>query len=81
MTIGGVINAMSLKSSLSTSALVGTPVLILKEGSSRRRGREALRGNIDAAKVVAEVVKATLGPRGMDKMLVDTIGDWAARIT
>ena len=56
-------------------SLAGTPVLILKEGSSRRRGREALRGNIDAAKVVAEVVKATLGPRGMDKMLVDTIGD------
>ena len=75
MTIGGEINAMSLKSSISTSALAGTPVLILKEGSSRRRGREALRGNIDAAKVVAEVVKATLGPRGMDKMLVDTIGD------
>ena len=56
-------------------SLAGTPVLILKEGSTRRRGREALRGNIDAAKVIAEVVKATLGPRGMDKMLVDTIGD------
>jgi chaperonin GroEL (HSP60 family) len=50
-------------------------VLILKEGSSRRKGKEALLGNISAARVVADVVKATLGPRGMDKMLVDTIGD------
>jgi len=58
-----------------TATLAGTPVLILKEGTSRRQGREALRGNIAAAKVVADVVKATLGPRGMDKMLVDTLGD------
>ena len=59
----------------STSSLAGTPILILKEGASRRRGKEALLGNIAAARVVADVVKATLGPRGMDKMLVDTIGD------
>jgi len=64
---------MSLKGG--ASALAGTPVLILKEGSSRRRGKEALLGNISAARVVADVVKATLGPRGMDKMLVDSIGD------
>ena len=57
------------------ASLAGTPVLILKDGSTRSRGKEALRGNIAAAKVVANVVKATLGPRGMDKMLVDTIGD------
>ena len=55
--------------------LAGQPILILREGSSRRRGGEAQRANIQAAKVVAEVVKATLGPRGMDKMLVDSMGD------
>ena len=55
--------------------LAGQPILILKEGSSRRRGKEAQHANIEAAKVVAEVVRATLGPRGMDKMLVDTLGD------
>ena len=66
---------MSTKSSVSTGALAGTPVLILKEGTSRSRGKEALRGNIAAARAVADIVKATLGPRGMDKMLVNTIGD------
>ncbi len=55
--------------------LAGQPILILKEGSSRRRGKEAQHANIEAAKVIAEVVRATLGPRGMDKMLVDTLGD------
>jgi thermosome len=55
--------------------LGGQPILILREGSSRRRGKEAQYANIQAAKVVAEVVKATLGPRGMDKMLVDSLGD------
>ena len=67
--------SMGIKSGVSTGALAGTPVLILKEGASRSRGKEALRGNITAARVVTDVVKATLGPRGMDKMLVDTIGD------
>jgi thermosome len=57
------------------SYLTGQPVLILKEGSSRSRGREAQRSNIIAAKIIGEVVKSTLGPRGMDKMLVDTMGD------
>ncbi len=53
----------------------GTPVLILKEGSSENKGREAQRNNIFAAKLIAEIVKTSLGPRGMDKMLVDTLGD------
>jgi len=55
--------------------LGGIPVLILKEGSQRTKGRDAQGNNIMAAKVIAEVVKTTLGPRGMDKMLVDTLGD------
>jgi thermosome len=55
--------------------LTGQPVLILKEGATRSRGREAQRSNITAAKIISEVVKSTLGPRGMDKMLVDSLGD------
>ena len=55
--------------------LAGQPVLILKEGASRNRGRDAQRSNITAAIIVSEVVKTTLGPRGMDKMLVDSLGD------
>jgi thermosome len=55
--------------------LAGQPILILREGSSRRKGKQAQYANIQAAKVVSEVVKATLGPRGMDKMLVDSLGD------
>ena len=55
--------------------LGGTPVLILKEGSQRTAGREAQRSNIMAAKAVAGAVRTTLGPKGMDKMLVDTLGD------
>lgn len=47
----------------------GIPVLILKEGTTRRRGREAIHANIMAARIVAEAVKTSLGPRGMDKML------------
>jgi thermosome len=57
------------------SYLAGQPVLILKEGSTRNRGRDAQRSNIAAAIIVSEVVKSTLGPRGMDKMLVDSLGD------
>ncbi|HYB45363.1 MAG TPA: thermosome subunit beta [Nitrososphaerales archaeon] len=53
----------------------GQPVLILKEGSSQNRGREAQRNNIAAAKLIAEVVRSSIGPRGMDKMLVDSLGD------
>jgi len=55
--------------------LAGQPVLILKEGATRRRGKEAQRSNMTAARIIAEVVKSTLGPRGMDKMLVDSLGD------
>ncbi|RLG42908.1 MAG: thermosome subunit [Thermoproteota archaeon] len=51
------------------------PVLILKEGTSRTRGREAVRLNITVAKAIAEAVKSTLGPKGMQKMLVDPFGD------
>jgi len=51
------------------------PVLILKEGSSRTRGRDAQRNNILAAKVVTETIRTTLGPEGMDKMLVAGMGD------
>jgi len=56
-------------------ALYGVPVLILKEGTKRTTGREALRSNITAAKALAEVLKTSLGPRGLDKMLVDSFGD------
>src|SRR4030043_549780 len=53
----------------------GQPVLILKEGTARRRGKEAQRNNIMAARIVGEVLRSTLGPRGMDKMLIDSLGD------
>ena len=53
----------------------GVPVLVLREGSSRSRGKEAQHTNIMAAKIVAETVKSALGPKGMDKMLVDSFGD------
>jgi len=58
-----------------SAELAGTPVLILREGSSRSRGREAQHANIMAARIVAEAVKTSLGPKGMDKMLVDSFGD------
>ena len=53
----------------------GQPIIILKEGSSESKGREAQRNNIMAAKLISEVVRSSLGPRGMDKMLVDSLGD------
>ena len=58
-----------------TTTASGQPVLILKEGTTRNRGKEAQRNNKMAAKVVSEVLKSTLGPRGMDKMLIDSLGD------
>jgi len=58
-----------------SSGLAGTPVLILREGASRSRGQEAQHANIMAAQIVAESVKSALGPKGMDKMLVDSFGD------
>ena len=54
--------------------LVKKPPLILKEGSKRTEGEDAVRVNIAAAKVIGETVKTTIGPRGMDKMLVDRLG-------
>jgi len=52
-----------------------TPVLILKEGTKREKGKGAQFNNIAAAKTIGEAVRSTLGPRGMDKMLVDSMGD------
>ena len=60
---------------MSSSQAGGVPVLVMKEGSKRSRGREAQHANIMAAKVVAESVRSALGPKGMDKMLVDSFGD------
>tara|TARA_B100000287_G_scaffold65200_2_gene56704 strand:+ start:2108 stop:3730 length:1623 start_codon:yes stop_codon:yes gene_type:complete len=51
------------------------PIFILKEGTQRTRGRSAQSNNIAAAKAVADSVRSTLGPKGMDKMLVDSMGD------
>ena len=55
--------------------LGGQPIFILPEGTLRTTGRDAQSRNIAAAKAVSESVRSTLGPKGMDKMLVDTIGD------
>ena len=52
-----------------------TPILVLKEGTRREKGRGALSNNIAAAKAIADAVRSTLGPRGLDKMLVDSMGD------
>lgn len=60
---------------IESSRLTGQRILILREGSSQRTGKDVQKQNISAAKVVADVVKATLGPRGMDKMLVGPMGD------
>jgi chaperonin GroEL (HSP60 family) len=51
------------------------PILILKSGSQESKGKEAQKNNFAAVKVIAEVVRSSLGPRGMDKMLVDSLGD------
>jgi thermosome len=55
--------------------IAGQPIFILPEGAIRTRGKDALKNNIAAAKAVADAVKTTLGPKGMDKMLVDSLGD------
>ncbi len=55
--------------------LSGVPILILKEGTERKQGKDAQKNNIAAAKAVTEAVRTTLGPKGMDKMLVDSLGD------
>ena len=51
------------------------PIYILPENVSRTLGKDAQRNNILAAKIISDIVKTTLGPRGMDKMLVSPIGD------
>jgi len=51
------------------------PIVLLKEGSSETKGREAQRNNIAACKIITEIIRTSLGPRGMDKMLVDSLGD------
>src|ERR687890_64961 len=53
----------------------GMPILILKEGATQTKGRDAQKNNITAAKLISEIVRSSLGPRGMDKMLVDSLGD------
>src|SRR5438067_6326688 len=53
----------------------GMPVLILREGTKESKGRDAQKNNITAAKLIAEIIHTSLGPRGMDKMLVDSLGD------
>ena len=52
-----------------------TPILILREGTKRNKGKDAQLNNISAARAIADSVRSSLGPRGMDKMLVDSMGD------
>jgi len=60
---------------MSMAYMGGRPVYILKEDTQRSKGRDARKANIMAAQIMAEVLKTTLGPRGMDKMLIDSLGD------
>ena len=55
--------------------LGGQPILVLKEGTQRESGKNAQNKNIAAARAIADAVRSTLGPKGMDKMLVDSMGD------
>ena len=55
--------------------LGGQPIIILRQGTTRNRGQEAQNSNIAAAKAVGNAVRSTLGPKGMDKMLIDGMGD------
>jgi archaeal chaperonin len=61
--------------SIQQASAGGMPILILKSGSQESKGKEAQKNNFAAVKVIAEVVRSSLGPRGMDKMLVDAMGD------
>ena len=58
-----------------TATKANMPVVILKDGAEQSKGREAQKNNIAAAKIISEIVRSSLGPRGMDKMLVDSLGD------
>ncbi|WP_455278488.1 thermosome subunit beta [[Eubacterium] cellulosolvens] len=60
---------------MSAPQLSGQPILILKESATRTQGRDAQRANVSAARVLGELVRSSLGPKGMDKMLVDSFGD------
>jgi len=51
------------------------PILLLKEGTTETKKKDAQKNNIRAAKIIADILKSSLGPRGMDKMLVDSLGD------
>lgn len=51
------------------------PIVLLKEGSTKTKDKDAQRNNITTAKLVTEMIKSSLAPRGMDKMLVDSLGD------
>ena len=62
---------------MATGTLAGQPIIILREGTMRSTGKEAQQNNIRAARAVAAAVRTTLGPKGMDKMLVDGLGDIA----
>src|SRR3990170_371450 len=53
----------------------GIPVVILKDSATQTKGRDAQKNNIMAAKLIADIIHTSLGPRGMDKMLVDSLGD------
>jgi len=66
---------MSAQQSQPKTGAQGVPVSILKEGSQRTVGADARRSNIMAAKVVSEILQTSLGPRGMDKLLIDAFGD------
>src|SRR5208337_999036 len=63
------------RNSVLSSQTGGVPVLIMREGSGRSKGRDVQRNNIMAAKTIAEAIKSSLGPKAMDKMLVDSSGD------
>lgn len=56
-------------------SMQGTPIFILREGTERQRGKDALGNNISAARAIAESIRTALGPRGLDKMLTDNFGD------
>jgi thermosome len=76
----GVLRLVPLMASANIGGILMTgqnqqPIYILKEGTERTKGRTAQSNNIYAARLIAETVKTTLGPRGMDKMLVDSMGD------
>jgi len=66
---------MATMATMATTAQGEIPVIILREGTRETKGKTAQRNNITAVKLVGNIMKSSLGPRGMDKMLVDTLGD------